>query len=268
MTSTSCAAKPQSLQGAPLARPRPGSAALFGNRLHTRTGCTTLATPVTVSAKSCHTSNVLGLLKSQGRKVVLPRLPVQGTFCHHCSNLWPRDQFSAASHPEKIPTGGASTGAFLVAAAYCRAVHPRKMFKSPAAHMFSARQPSSPATHTSQPASPPHPPASLIPSLYVRTSPSCLTLPLSRPPLFAGHAGIKSLGPRPGQAADSRRRWREVAGEARLLGAASGRWLPQAEGAVAVRGGLLPQQGGAAVGSGRAGQGSGDWLPQASRGGG
>eukprot|EP00955_Chlamydomonas_euryale_P118773 366559-Chlamydomonas_euryale.AAC.4 len=38
---------------------------------HTRKGCTTLATSATASARPCHTSNLLGLLKFQQNKVLI-----------------------------------------------------------------------------------------------------------------------------------------------------------------------------------------------------
>eukprot|EP00955_Chlamydomonas_euryale_P067952 359979-Chlamydomonas_euryale.AAC.4 len=59
---------------------------------------------------------------------VPPGLPVQGTFRRRCSNLWPKDQFRAASQLEKVPKSCVSAEAFFMARLGCRAVHPRQIF--------------------------------------------------------------------------------------------------------------------------------------------
>eukprot|EP00955_Chlamydomonas_euryale_P064365 358957-Chlamydomonas_euryale.AAC.1 len=52
-------AKSQSLQRAPLSRPRPGSTALPGYRSHTRKVCTRVSAPAAASARPCHLPIVL-----------------------------------------------------------------------------------------------------------------------------------------------------------------------------------------------------------------
>eukprot|EP00955_Chlamydomonas_euryale_P052110 355058-Chlamydomonas_euryale.AAC.5 len=73
------AAASKTLHRAPLTRPGPGLTAHPGNQSHTRKGCTTLATPATASARPCHMSILLGLLKFHRSKVfnsVPPGLPL------------------------------------------------------------------------------------------------------------------------------------------------------------------------------------------------
>eukprot|EP00955_Chlamydomonas_euryale_P083828 363895-Chlamydomonas_euryale.AAC.4 len=69
ITSISSSLKSQSLQRAPFTRPGPGSTDSRATGSHTGKVCTTLATPATASARLCHTSSLLGLLKFQRSKV-------------------------------------------------------------------------------------------------------------------------------------------------------------------------------------------------------
>eukprot|EP00955_Chlamydomonas_euryale_P037935 350936-Chlamydomonas_euryale.AAC.3 len=82
VTSTSSVARSQSLQRAPLTRHRPGSTALLSHPLHTRKGCTTLATRATASTRPCHTSNLLGASRqaclSQARSAIAAQISGEG----------------------------------------------------------------------------------------------------------------------------------------------------------------------------------------------
>eukprot|EP00955_Chlamydomonas_euryale_P049119 354181-Chlamydomonas_euryale.AAC.3 len=45
-----------------------------------------------------------------------------------CQNFWPSDQFSVARQCVRVPIGGVSTRAFLMAPPDCRVLHARKIF--------------------------------------------------------------------------------------------------------------------------------------------
>eukprot|EP00955_Chlamydomonas_euryale_P081625 363608-Chlamydomonas_euryale.AAC.3 len=88
---------------------------------HTRKGCTTIATPATVSARPCHASNLLGLTHVRGGGSRRKRLPPLGAVgAPRAADIGPRRSGGAPPTPVALPVADAAARGVDAAA---RAAH-------------------------------------------------------------------------------------------------------------------------------------------------